>query len=107
MSTSGSSGWPTNGASAEFDDPGTGPGSLPAQNTPPGRSPDCSPGRPLSFPQEGAGMDDRAFRWAMYYADRQSALAYWWGLGAGLALGVLIGSFAAGTTLVAALFHGR
>jgi hypothetical protein len=51
--------------------------------------------------------NERAFRWALYYADRQSAVAYWWGLGAGLALGVLIGSFAAGTALVAALFHGK
>lgn len=94
----------------------------PAGSRPPERSLDRPPERQPYFPQEGVGaspyspderevgyraMDERAFRWALYYAERQAAVAYWWGLGAGLALGVLVGSFAAGTTLVAALFHGR
>jgi hypothetical protein len=103
MSTSGSSNWPTNGAPSRLENHDVDPTGYPPQNRPP----DCSSGQPPSFPQEGVGTDDRAFRWALYYADRQSALAYWWGLGAGLALGVLIGSFAAGTALVAALFHGK
>jgi hypothetical protein len=112
MSTSGSSGWPTNGAPPGLDDRNADPARCPTQHRPPDlpledRSPDCSPGRTPLFPQEGTPMDERAFRWALYYADRQSAVAYWWGLGAGLALGVLIGSFAAGTALVAALFHGK
>jgi hypothetical protein len=99
MSTSGSSGWSTNGAPPGLDDQNTGP--------PGSRSPHEPQGGPPFFPQEGVGMDERAFRWALYYADRQSAVAYWWGLGAGLALGVLVGSFAASTALVAALFHGK
>jgi hypothetical protein len=118
MSTSGSSNWPTNGALPEQNDQNTDPTKYPARNSPPdqppGRSESRPPGRAPFFSQEGinTGVDcdttnERAFRWALYYADRQSAVAYWWGLGAGLALGVLIGSFAASTALVAALFHGK
>jgi hypothetical protein len=114
MSTSGSSNWPTSypRGEAPFGGalPGLGglddghPAGPSSQNGPPDHPPR---NRPSSFPQEGTPMDERAFRWALVYADRQSAVAYWWGLGAGLALGVLIGSFAAGTALVAALFHGK